>query len=62
MTAPIAVAKLGTMLLQVDRSNGMSNEWTDYEPVQAVVPPLAPATLPAAPGTNPPQQPQPFDA
>lgn len=41
--------------MQLDPSNGMSNEWTDYEPVQAVVPPLAPGTLPAPPGTKLPE-------
>jgi hypothetical protein len=48
------------MLQQLDTGNTMSNEWTDYEPVQPVVPPLAPATLPAPPDTNLSEPPQLF--
>ena len=49
MTAPSAVAKLRTMPPQPDPSNAMTNEWTDYEPGQAVVPAMARSTPPAAP-------------
>jgi hypothetical protein len=50
------------MLLQLDTGNTMSNEWTDYEPVQPVVPPLAPATPPALPDTSLSESPQAFHA